>query len=681
MSAIHKQPKPDSILKLLLLGASIMMLLICACTKGLDKTTRFTFPEGDVGDTGKLRQAPPSSQPTLDDEIWVITRSPARADSEDGRPGSGSLWTELNSKEVAIPLKHTDVKAGIAGTVASVTVQQQFHNPYDSKIEAIYVFPLPDNAAVNEFLMVIGQRRIRGIVRERAEAERVYVEAKRQGYLASLLTQERPNLFTQSVANIEPGREVDVTITYFHTLPCQDDWFEFHFPMVIGPRFNPPRHRRGVGAVAQGRQGDSGQPDEVSYLKPHERSGHDIAVEVALRPGMEIEETSCRTHEIETEKLGPGHTRVRLSPRERVPNKDFVLRYRLAGSRIKSALLTHHDERGGFFTLTLMPPRSLEAMPRRPVELIFVLDSSGSMSGAPLEQARAAIARGLEGLEPTDTFQLIDFSDSASSFGPEALAATPHNLGRARRYLDRIRASGGTMMLRGIQAALDFPHDPERLRFVCFLTDGFIGNEQEILREIHRRLGESRIFSFGVGSAPNRYLLNGMARFGRGAVAYLGLNDSGAAVMEQFLERISHAALTDIRIDWGELDVAEVFPRRVPDLWAGRPVVLTGRFSGRGRKPVRISGWAGSERVQMEVPAEMATDPETAPSFPSLWARAKLSELSDQATYRWSPFLPKRIKQVALDYGLVSEYTAFVERHLLDSFRKERTPTVSRLIG
>jgi Ca-activated chloride channel family protein len=631
---------------------------------------------GEVGRRPSFSEARPSlGGAGLDDELWVISRSSDPAAPTDNEfPGSGSLWTEVERRQIEVPLQHTDVQATIDGTVATVKVTQQFHNPYDSKIEAVYVFPLPDHAAVNEFLMVLGNRRIRGLIREREEAEKTYSAAKQQGYVASLLTQERPNVFVQSVANIEPGRQIDVSIAYFHSVPCVDDWFEFVFPMVVGPRFNPSSSRpgagsstgtgTGVGAVGRGKQGQSGQRTEVSYLKPQERSGHDLSLEVELRPGMKLEETSCPTHQIEIEQPEPDRAQIRLSAADRLPNRDFVLRYRLAGEQVKSSLLAHRDGRGGFFTLTLVPPRESRTAPRfrPPLELIFVLDSSGSMSGVPIEQAKAAIARGLQRLEPDDTFQIVDFSERASQFGPQPLAATSQNVARGRRYLEQVHSSGGTIMIHGIRAALDFAHDPRRLRFVCFLTDGYVGNELEILREIQKRLQATRIFSFGVGSAPNRYLLNSMARLGRGAVAYLGSNDDAVKVMDQFFERVAQPVLTDIRVDYGGWPAGEVYPRRVPDLFAGRPVTLTGRFESTSNVPkvVRVTAQAGHERVQLELPVQFAARSESKTAFPSLWARAKLTDLYERVSYGLDPFKPAAIRQLALDYGLLSDYTAFV---------------------
>jgi Ca-activated chloride channel family protein len=230
----------------------------------------------------------------------------------------------------------------------------------------------------------------------------------------------------------------------------------------------------------------------------------------------------------------------------------------------------------------------------------------------------------------------------------------------ALNYLASLQSEGGTMMLKGIKAALDFPHDPRRLRFICFMTDGYIGNEREILGEIRKSLGPSRIFSFGVGSSPNRYLLDHMAKIGNGAVAYLSLQDNAEAIMAMFLDRISYPALTDISIDFGSLRVSDVYPRRIPDLFVGRPVIVTGRFTGSADGVIRVRGFAGSEAKDILVP--ICTD-QPAPGHQSLaaiWARNKIADLADRSGWNDSPDLPDQIKQVALEYGLMSPYTSFI---------------------
>lgn len=622
----------------------------------------------------------PGSMPSEHEELWVIQRAAVDTPAAKDAPGCGALMAVRPGEEtrVAVPLKHTDVQAHISAYIATVDVTQQYQNPYDEKIEAVYVFPLPQNAAVNEFIMTIGDRRIRGIIRDREEAIKTYEAAKQQGKVASLLTQERANIFTQKVANIEPGKAIDINIKYFHTLAYVDGWYEYVFPMVVGPRFNPPASTNGVGAVSRGTHGKSGQETEVQYLKPTERSGHDISLAVRIDAGVTIEEIECRNHVIDTQREADGRAEVKLSDLDAIPNKDFVLRYKVAGDHIKSALLTHRDERGGFFTLMLYPPENLESLKRKPVEMIFVLDCSGSMSGEPIAQARKAIDRGLRHMQPDDSFQIIRFSNDASQLGGAPLKATPENISRGLRYLYSLDGSGGTMMIEGIKAALDFPHDPNRLRFVAFLTDGYIGNEAEILGEVHKRLGASRIFSFGVGSSPNRFLLDRMAKLGSGAVAYLSLNDDAGKVMDLFFERISHPALTDVRIAWGDMQVSDVFPSRVPDLFVGRPVILCGRFEGNTPTQVVVTGSAGDATIDIPIAANVNDASGTHRGLPSVWARSKIADLADRATYveAWEE-LPGAIKQVALEYGLMSAYTAFVAVDSLSQTAGDHGTTVA----
>ena len=583
-------------------------------------------------------------------------------------PGSGAMVVSVPSeadaggtKRVPLPLRHTAVDAAIAGHIGTVQVKQQFANPFDTKIEAVYVFPLPEKAAVTEFLMVIGDRTIRGILREKEEAEAIYREARAQGYRASLLVQRRPNIFEQKVANIEPGKAIDVDITYFHALAFKDGWYSFVFPTVVGPRFNPPGHPDSIPAIPRG--GNSATPGAtgVEYLAPTERSGHDLGITVRIDAGVQIEELKS-THEIVVTRDEPAAATVQLANRTTIPNRDFVLDFRVAGDTVKSNLMTYKDpETGeGFFSLMMIPPIDTADVSRRPMEMVFVLDCSGSMSGRPLEQAKKAVATALARLDPNDTFQIIRFSDDASQFGAAPVRATKPNLAAARRYLANLSSQGGTMMLEGIKAALDFPHNPSRFRFVSFLTDGYIGNESDILAEVHRRLGAARIFSFGVGSSVNRYLLERMAREGRGVAAYLGLRDSAEEVMGAFFDRVSHAALTDVEIDWGGMTVSDTYPAQLPDLFVGRPLVLSGRFEGDPTS-VTVSGTVDDSRRSFMLDA---TDQEgtAGPYIAKVWARSNIADLHDRQATVGDPHGEFRdaIRRIALRHQLVSNYTSFV---------------------
>lgn len=640
-----------------LLGLLFVMTLMGGCS-------HIGYASGELAKDPSVQSSiiPGQTVPSREEELWVVAKYRGEAQppaTEDG-PGTGALLarTPEAQQPVPVPLKHTDVKADIAGYIATVDVTQNYHNPFNSKIETVYVFPLPHNAAINEFVMTIGPRKIRGIIRERAEAERIYQEARGQGYVASLLTQERPNIFTQSVANIEPGKQIDIHIRYFHTLAYEDGWYAWHFPMVVGPRFNPPGSTDGIGAVPRNQPGASGQSTEVQYLKPTERSGHDISLAVHLDAGVKIEQIEIPSHRADT-RPAESSADVTLARSDSIPNKDFLLRYRVAGDKLKSAILVSNDEKGGYFTLMLYPPQSLNALPRRPIELVYVIDCSGSMGGQPIAQAKAAIRHSLSKMRPDDTFQIIKFSNDAQAMSDRPLPFSRDNVNYALAYLDQPYGGGGTMMIEGIRKALDATRDQSRLRFVCFLTDGFIGNEAQILGEIHQRIGDSRIFSFGVGSSVNRYLLDHMAKMGRGAVAYLALNQQAEPVMDAFFERISHPALTDISIDWGGMKVSEVYPAQLPDLFVGRPVILTGRFTGNGTAQIRVKGKVGGENEQ--IPLALNLD-KTArrDALRPIWARMKIADLADQSTWQDNPNLPAQIKSLALEHNLMSAFTAFV---------------------
>lgn len=622
-------------------------------------------------------------------ELWVIERPRgdrfAPRDRNDDFPGSATLMTHIDDpdrpgsgvqRDVPVPLKHTDVHASIAGAISSVRVTQQYHNPFGSKIEALYVFPLPDDAAVNDFVMTIGTRSIRGVIREREQAEQIYEQARSRGYHASLMTQERSNIFTQKVANIEPGQSVDIDITYFHTLGFREGGYEFVFPMVVGPRYNPCRESNGVGAVPVYANGASGQPTEVQYLRPDMRSGTDISVEVDIDAGVPIESIESPTHHI-VASIDPGrarHATARLSSGDSIPNRDFVLRYRVSGGQLKAGLITQRDAdgRGGFFSLVMVPPSDLRYTTRGPVELVFVMDCSGSMEGEPLRLAKRAVVNALGQLRPEDSFQVIRFSDTCTFMTDRPVAASGDNIRRGIGYVQSLNANGGTEMLKGLEPSLELRGDWDRTRFVCLVSDGLLGNEPEVLGQLKRKLGDSRIFSMGIGAEPNRTLLNAMARIGRGAAGYVANDQDAEDVTNLFIERISSAAMTDLRIDWGDMQVSEVYPKRIPDLYVGRPVVLYGRYrdtAGWARtSDVRVSGRVGRQRETMTIARDASDASCDGKALSLVWARTKITDLDENAGWggravgAGSDEGPNKreIRDLALQYGLLSAYTSLV---------------------
>ena len=631
------------------------------------------------GGTTLLSQVQPG------EELWVIQTSSAVTDTEDNEPGSGTMLALVApgrgspTTEVPLPLRHTDVHAVVTGYISAVDVTQQFENPYDEKIEAVYLFPLPEKAAVNEFVMTIGDRKIRGILREKEEAQRIYEDARAQGYRASLLVQHRPNIYEQTVANIEPGKRIDVNIRYFHTLAYEDGWYSFVFPSVVGPRYNPVGSQSPVAALPRADVREPAFGTAVRYLRPSERSAHDLGISVDVDVGVEIEELTA-SHEIATRRDGQSRAHVTLAGGDTIPNRDFILKFRVAGETIKSNLLTYTDEstQQGYFTLLVYPPRTHNKLPRQPLEMVFVVDTSGSMAGEPIGQARDAIKAALTRLDSRDTFQVMNFSSDVRQFASRPVPASSDNIERALDYVRRLGGEGGTEMLGGIRAALGFPRDPQRTRYVTFLTDGYIGNEAEILGEVQRTIGDARIFSFGVGNSVNRYLLDGLATEGRGTVAYLGLEDSAAAVMDYYFERISRPALTDVAIDWNGLAATDVYPARLPDLFPGRPIVVTGKFRGTP-EDVGVRGRLGADTVSFDAGA--ARDSRQ-PALRSLWARLRIEDLARRQTLTGDPngALADSIRATALEHSLMSAYTSFVAVDATERTAGEHGTTVNQAV-
>ena len=553
----------------------------------------------------------------------------------------------------ACPLKHTFVKAEISGFLTRVRVTQEFENNFNEPIEAVYTFPLSERAAVDDMTMRIGNRTIRGQIMRREEARKVYQAAKNAGQTASLLDQERPNIFTQSVANIMPNEKIVVEISYVETLKYEDGAYEFVFPMTVAPRYNPASVKEADAAKIS--------PPVI----PATRDGHDISIEVSLNAGVPVEEIKSKTHEIDTYNLSAASAVVKLRNQTAIPNKDFVLRYDVSGKRIEDAVLAHRDARGGFFTLMLSPPEKFAVEDVAPKEIVFVLDTSGSMGGFPIQTAKMAMSLALEGLYPNDTFNLITFSGDTHVLFDEPVPATPANLQKAQEFLASRAGSGGTEMMEAIKIALAPSDAKDRMRITCFMTDGQVGNDAEIINEVKKH-ADARVFAFGFGDAPNRYLLDNIAKEGRGEVAYVADDEDGSNAARQFHERIRNPLLTDVSIDWNGLPVADVYPQKIKDLFSAKPVVVHGRYQKGMSGTIRLRGKVGGQDFVREISINLPETEAKNDVLATLWARQKIDDLlsagwdADNNEARVTPALKTAVTKIGLDYRLLTEFTSFV---------------------
>ncbi|MEW6166106.1 MAG: VIT domain-containing protein, partial [Pseudomonadota bacterium] len=538
--------------------------------------------------------------------VAVLFLVPALAAHAETPRLAGTIEARLDGRTIRLPSLKTDVHADIAGDLATVSVVQTFANPGEVPLDATYLFPLNHDAAVYEMSMEVGAERIRAQIQETQQAEQTFARAKSEGRAAALLKQQRPNMFTQQVANLMPGLPITVTLRYVQTVPKVDGDYQLVIPLVVGPRFQPPD----VGVLPAVEAVPEPVPAAASAghwtldalpayppvfgleLPPTIDAGR-VALSITLDGGLPVRALRSDTHAIDARAESALRWQIGLEAGRVVDNRDFVLRYSLAGSGTAAGLLTHYDARGGFFSLLIEPPAAPDDADITPREMVFLLDCSGSMHGLPMSASKAFMRAALSKLRPTDHFRIIRFSDSATEFSREPLPATPDNIRRGIDYTDRLQGMGGTMMSSGIRQALEVPPPPGTQRIVTFLTDGYIGNEYEILRMVYALLGDARLYAFGVGSGVNRFLLDEIGRAGRGFTRYMDPTEDVESVAAELTERLQSPLLTDIEIDWNGLPVAQLAPAAIPDLFAGQSIRIQWRYDKAARGTIRIHGRAG----------------------------------------------------------------------------------------
>lgn len=574
----------------------------------------------------------------------------------------GSLQTiDADGKLGAVcPLEGTQVSANIEGFGARVVVLQTFKNPSSKPIEAVYTFPLPDDSAVDGMRMIIGDRIIEGVIKKREVAQQIYEDAKKEGKSAALLNQERPNIFTQSVANIPAGAEIKVAITYVQILKFENDEFEFVYPMVVGPRY--------TGAST---------PDPQHITPPvvpqGTRSGSTIQLHVSIDAGAPIQSFSSELHKVDVERPSANTAKVTLARADEIPNRDFILRYGIATNEMVGSFLTYTDpKKGGFFTLIMMPPKQVDAEQVSPKEALFVMDQSGSQQGQPIEKSKELTLKLIRALNPHDTFNIVSFNSTYRTLWPKAQPNTPARRKEAEDYIRSLTAEGGTELEQAVAAALQMPVDGTRPRIVLFNTDGYIGGEAEALVQIQKHRGNARIFTFGIGNSVNRSLINAMSNEGRGDSEIVTLESNVDECVDRLVKRTSSPILTDVQVEFEGVAVSDTLPRYIPDVFSEKPVVVKGRYSKPGDGMVVVKGKMAGKPWVRRYPVHFPAEGTSGSSIGSLWAREKVNDLEHQermetvwgqpsAVSKDKPeYWKDRITDLALDFGIMTQYTSFV---------------------
>lgn len=620
----------------------------------------------------------------------------ANAANASGEPDSGHLEL-LNQQGHSIDALHlgTDVSISVSGMVATVNYRQEFRNDSSEWLEAKYLFPLPETAAVNAMEIRVGERIIKGEIKEKQRAREIYKQAKDNGQRASLVEQQRPNMFTQKVANIGPGETIAVNIRYLQKVDYQFGKFSLRLPLTITPRYIPGKPlAKGLTSESDISLGDSGwgwasatdQVPDADFITPFMKSlkpvtannsqpSNTASIAVTLDAGLPLASIDSPYHDINISRT-PLYHLVEFSQNREIMDRDFVLQWQPVASKVPAAALfgesisTDMGVDGDYIMLMLLPPQESPSAIQNQQESLsrdvtFIIDTSGSMQGTSITQAKKSLHVALQSLSPLDSFNIIEFNSKHRRYSNAPVIASPNNIATAQQYVSRLNAGGGTEMFAPLKDALTtHQHDNKKsLKQIVFITDGSVGNEQALFQLIHENLYSARLFTVAIGSAPNSFFMRKAAQFGRGSFTHIANSTEVSEKMSQLFSQLQSPVLRDISIDWPENINAEMFPQRIPDLYLGQPLLITAKIPAEHISSVKalniiVSGETASAPWKQTL---SVSKPVSRTGVGSLWARDKISALLDKkASGTGENIIKPKVLEVALAHHLISPYTSFI---------------------
>ncbi len=601
--------------------------------------------------------------------LWILQSfaiTHAQAIEQDISSGSLTLRDD-QGHAIDAPRLQTAVRMTVSGIVARVEVSQRFHNETDAWVEGLYAFPLPESSAVDTLRMKVGERIIAGEIREKAQAQKLFEQARQQGQRASVVHQQRPNLFRTAVANIGPGETIEVVIGYLQIVDQSAGRYSLRFPLTITPRYLPSVDMNAeapltsetpAASVTLAVPGDDTATlgdlhPRLAYADPQRQS---VSMEIDIDAGAPLEGVISPYHPIFVNATEHG-AQIKLRNQQSPPDRDFELSWApVVRGEPAIALFRESTDQGEHVLLMFMPPQETRPI-ETPREVIFVIDTSGSMAGESIEQARAALSNGLRTLQPADRFTVIQFNSVHEALFDAPVFASPENLSQAQRYVRQLHATGGTEILPALLAALSMPESGNHLRQIVFITDAAVGNEDQLMLAIRKELGSARLFTVGIGAAPNGHFLRTAARVGRGTFTYIGSIDEVESKMTGLLNKLTHPVLTDIELSWPAGVQPEYAAASIGDLYAGEPILVTARLPSAVKGMLSISGrTSGTWTRQISL---TGMQPRT--GVASLWARNRIGDLMDsRASGATDESIRESVLPLALQYQLVSNYTSLV---------------------
>ncbi len=598
--------------------------------------------------------------------VQARAETPALVTPNEVQSGSLLLETSEAGRYAEAPRIATDVNLDVSGPTARARMTQVFENPTDGFVEALYVFPLPEESAVYSLKMVIGDRVIVADIKEKQAAREIYEKAKSEGKKATLIEQQGPNVFTNAVANIGPHEKVVIQIEYQQAVRLSSGRFSLRVPLVVAPRYNPDNASPIVQEVEMkngwGMTSDTGKADTYNapivtpLAPPADLRTNPVSISVNLKAGFPLGKVESLYHKVRIDTTNDATREITLDGAA-AADRDFVLEWSaVENDAPQVGLFREHIGKDDYVVAYVTPP-SVAGMKKAQREVIFVIDNSGSMGGTSMEQAKASLDYALSKLHPGDRFNVIRFDDTLTRFFEDSVEANQQNIASARRFVMNLEAQGGTEMLPALHAALDDSHQSSGLRQIVFLTDGEISNEQQLLDAVAARRGRSRIFMVGIGSAPNSYLMNRAAELGRGTFTHIGSAAEVDDRMRALFDKLENPAVTDLKANFSEKNVS-MTPSLLPDLYRGEPLVIAARM-GKATGNLVIEGQIDGRPWTVELPLDQAINAE---GISKLWARRKIDDAEVELTLGKisQDAADARILRLALEHHLVSRLTSLV---------------------
>ena len=587
--------------------------------------------------------------------VLVLVLATTNVYAEPGDNRTLSPYFVLDNGDPALdrfPLKQTNVEVNITGVIADVLIRQTYSNDGLRPISARYVFPASTRAAVHGMKMTIGNQVITAKIKEREAAQQQFDQAKSEGKSASLLTQQRPNVFSMNVANVLPGDNIEIELRYTELLVPTEGTYEFVYPTVVGPRYS---------SQAETDAQETDRWIKSPYLPQGTKPATKFNISVKVSAGMPLQELAVTSHPIDVVWQGDSIATVALKDAETFSgDRDYILKFRMAGKEIRSGLMLYEDQDEKYFLLMVQPPARIRPQDIPPREFIFVVDVSGSMHGFPLNTAKTLMRNLIGNLRPIDKFNVILFSGGSRLMAPASVPATEANVRRAIQIIDTEQGGGGTELLAAVRKGFALPRSEAYSRSMLIVTDGFIGIEREVFEEIQKNLHETNVFAFGIGSGVNRYLIEGIAKAGQGEPFVVTDPSEAPAAAEKFRQYIQSPLLTHVAVSYAGFDAYDIEPAAIHDLFAERPVIVFGKWRGNAAQGViKVSGRSGTgEYIQTFYVGKTQALPTNA-ALRYLWARTRIARLSD---FNFSGESDNRdeIVGLGLKYNLLTAHTSFI---------------------